>query len=87
MFVRRSVGPSVRRSVGPSVRWSVGPSVRGDPVEKWKNVIDTFCVCLCVGGGDWGVDGGWMPLPTRPQRYCDPESFVLIGNYTQMEMR
>ena len=25
----------------------------------------------------WGVDGGWMPLPTRPQRYCDPASLVL----------
>ena len=23
-----------------------------------------------------GVDGGWMPLPTRPQRYCDPASLV-----------
>ena len=21
-------------------------------------------------------DGGWMPLPTRPQRYCDPASIV-----------
>ena len=26
----------------------------------------------------WGVDGGWMPLPTRPQRYCDPVSLVLF---------
>ena len=25
----------------------------------------------------WGVDGDWMPLPTRPQRYCDPASLVL----------
>ena len=24
-----------------------------------------------------GVDGSWMPLPTRPQRYCDPASLVL----------
>ena len=23
-----------------------------------------------------GVDGGWMPLPTHPQRYCDPVSLV-----------
>ena len=23
-----------------------------------------------------GVDGGWLPLPTRPQRYCDPTSLV-----------
>ena len=25
-----------------------------------------------------GVDGGWMPLPTRPQQYCDPVSLVVI---------
>ena len=30
----------------------------------------TSCVCLCVWDGGWGVDGGWMPLPIRPQRYC-----------------
>ena len=23
-------------------------------------------------------EGGWMPLPTRPQRYCDPASLVTI---------
>ena len=22
--------------------------------------------------------GGWMPLPTRPQRYCDPASLVFV---------
>ena len=31
---------------------------------------------VCVWSGVWGVDGGWMPLPTRPQRYCDPASLV-----------
>ena len=25
----------------------------------------------------WGVDGAWMPLPTRPQQYCDPVSLVM----------
>ena len=30
-----------------------------------------FLVCVLVVGA-WDVDGGWMPLPTRPQRYCDP---------------
>ena len=25
-----------------------------------------------------GADGGWMPLPTPPQRYCDPASLVLL---------
>ena len=29
-----------------------------------------------MGFGDWGVDGGWTPLPTRPQQYCDPASLV-----------
>ena len=29
-------------------------------------------------GGALGVDGGWLPLPTRPQRYCDPASLVLF---------
>ena len=24
----------------------------------------------------WGVDGGWMPLPTCLQQYCDPASLV-----------
>ena len=24
--------------------------------------------------GEWV--GGWMPLPTRPQRFCDPASLV-----------
>ena len=24
------------------------------------------------------MDGGWMPLPTRPQRYRDPASLVLF---------
>ena len=25
-----------------------------------------------------GVDGGWMPPPTRRQRYCDPASLVFL---------
>ena len=35
---------------------------------------------VCVVEG-LGVDGGWMPLPTRPQQYYDPASlgFDLIG--------
>ena len=27
-------------------------------------------------GGALSVDGGWLPLPTRPQQYCDPVSLV-----------
>ena len=29
-------------------------------------------------GLDLGEAGGWMPLPTRPQRYCVPASLVVI---------
>ena len=29
-------------------------------------------------GGALGVNGGWLPLPTRPQRYCDPASLVSV---------
>ena len=39
-------------------------------------------VCECVGGDwgcGWGEAGGWMPLPTRPQRYCDPASLVKVA--------
>ena len=47
------------------------------------SILETICVCLCVG---WSVDGGRMPLPTRPQRYCDPASFVIetIGEILRM---
>ena len=37
------------------------------------SVLGTFCVW-----GSWGVDKGWTPLPTRPQRYCDPASLVFV---------
>ena len=36
---------------------------------------------VCVWSGVWGVDGGWMPLPPRPQRYCDPASLVSLLYY------
>ena len=29
--------------------------------------------------GAWGMDGGRMPLPTRPQRYCDSASLVVLS--------
>ena len=29
--------------------------------------------------GVLGVDGCWLPLPTRWQRYCDPASLVPLG--------
>ena len=57
-------------SVGPSVRPTVGPSVGKHESESGKtSVLDTLYVCL-------SVDGGWTPLPTRPQRYCEPASLV-----------
>ena len=51
------------------------PHLHAQKASK-KLVLDTFRVCLCVWDGGWGVDGGWMPLPTCPQRYCDPASLV-----------
>ena len=66
---------------------SVGPSIRNAQVEKWKtSVLDVF-LGRCVGGGAWGVDWGWMPLPTRPQQYCDPASLVLFAleNYEMLK--
>ena len=33
---------------------------------------------VCVWSGVWGVDGGWMSLPTHPQQYCDPVSLVFL---------
>ena len=35
--------------------------------------------------GALGVVGGWMSLPTRPQRYCDPASLVILQP-RQLEM-
>ena len=34
---------------------------------------------VCVWSGVWGVDGVWMPLPTRPQRYCDSVSLIIFS--------
>ena len=38
----------------------------------------TCLVCVSVGAV-WGVDGGWMPLLTCTQRYCDPRHFFLFA--------
>ena len=37
----------------------------------------TIFLNFCVWDGGLGVYG-WMPLPTLPQRYCDPASLVVI---------
>ena len=41
-----------------------------------KRALRIFFIHVGVWGGDLGVDGGWTPLPIRPQRYCDPASLV-----------
>ena len=60
--------PSLRLSmhtcIGLLVHWSICPSA--------MIKLRSFGSCLCVRGGDWGLVGGWRPLPTCPQRYCDP---------------
>ena len=38
-------------------------------MEKQAYLI--FLVYAWVWDGGLGVDGGWMRLPTRPQRYCE----------------
>ena len=64
---------SVRRSFGRSVR------IR-DLVKKWEYEFQKLFVFVSVlerGLGEvLGVDEGWLPLPTRPQRYGDPASLV-----------
>ena len=75
-----------------SVNWSVGPLVRPSRlschawVENAKNAYvwcsSWYCLSVSMMEGCWGCDrggnGGWMPLPTRPQRYFDPASLVLV---------
>ena len=41
---------------------------------------------MCGDGttGALGVDGGWTPLSTCPQRYCDPMSLVLIHIFLRL---
>ena len=41
---------------------------------------------VSVWSGVLGVDGGRMPLPTRPQRYCDPASLVLFVRSNQEQL-
>ena len=42
-------------------------------------VIEYVWVYVSVWEGGWGEAGGWLPLPTRPQQYCDPASLVPLG--------
>ena len=71
---------------------SVGPSVCHTRVITLELKTQTltydasgccswYCLCVCIGGG-WGEAGGLVPLPTRPQRYCDPASLVNLWRYS-----
>ena len=82
------VGPSVCRFVGPSVRRSVTLELKTQKrVLRMLQLV--LFVCECVGGGmgcGWGEAEGWMPLPTRLQRYCDPASLVYFWYFYQFQM-
>ena len=68
----------------PSVGWSVRSSHSHCHAqdENAKNAYLGCCswCCLCVSVLEkgWGEAGGWMPLLTRQQRYCDPVSLVFV---------
>ena len=72
MLTRNSIRGFVRPSVGPLVHWYVNTSRK-----VRKRMFKMHLVYLCVGVGGLGVDGDWMPLPTRPRRYCNPASLVI----------
>ena len=46
------------------------------------SVLEACCGCVCAWEGGWGgelgVDGDWLPLSTRPQRYCDPAKVPVL---------
>ena len=55
----------------------VGTSVRQ---QEWKSgitsIFEYFLRMFECVWESWAVGGGWMPLRTRPQRYCDSASLV-----------
>ena len=54
----------VRPLVRALVRWSIRVHPKSGKLSVYVSVLE----------GGLGVDEGWLPLPTRPQRYCDPAS-------------
>ena len=68
----KRLGPSVGLSVGPFVRYSIHMQEL-----KCGNLGDLMYVSVGQGRA-WSLDGIWTPLPTRSQRYCDPESLVYL---------
>ena len=74
LYVFQRTGSSPARQ-----RWRTSMNNQVHHIEEWGRyckLIRRYVLCMCVWGGSWGADGGWMPLPTRPQRYCDPASLV-----------
>ena len=53
-------------------------------MEKREQVFFVNVSVLEGGLGEalkrWVWMGGWLPLPTRPQQYCDPASLVFLLN-------
>ena len=72
--IRGFVRPSVGRSVGRSVTLQL--KTQETRIYNAAVVIECVWVYISVWEGGWGEAGGWLPLPTRPQRYCDPASLV-----------
>ena len=48
--------------------------------RSYDAAVGIVCVYVLEGGWGcgWGEAGGWMPLSTRPQQYCDPASLVIF---------
>ena len=86
MRTRNSIRGFVRPLVRPSVRWSVVIELKSGKIS----VLEAFCVCVCVLergiGGALGVDERLLPLPTRPQRYCDPASLVFSRGHATLHL-
>ena len=55
------------------VRSSVTLELKMQKTRIYDAAVGIICECV---RGVRGVAGGWMPLPTRPQRYYDPVSLV-----------
>ena len=70
---------SIRCLVRLLVRWSISPCSlsrkRGNRKIKCFRYFLGMFVCGIEG---WSGDGGWTPLPTHPQLYCDLASLVSL---------
>ena len=67
------VADTLYKRLCPSVGPSIDPSVHEHELKSRK--VNAFDACVRLGDG-LGQNGGWMPLPTHPQRYCDLASLV-----------